>query len=111
MHSSKINKTKHNSEEMLLSAISTCYKLCYLRLCLQEGVKIVSFVDKSIAIMIEREGSSGCFIEVILFPEIIVSDKSMIQRAKELHLKANDLCYAARSCNFPVQYKPKIMVA
>lgn len=104
------DKTKHNPEELLLASISSCHMLWYLHLCSEAGVTVLSYTDEATGTMIEPADGPGHFTEVVLHPDIKVSDASMIQKAKDLHQRANKLCYIANSCNFPILHKPTISI-
>jgi len=56
--------------------------------------------------MRETEDGGGHFKEVMLHPTVTVKDKAMIDRAQQLHTKANQLCFIANSCNFPIHHNP-----
>ena len=45
-------------------------------------------------------------MSVILNPTVTVTEKTMIDKANELHKKANELCFIANSVNFPVLHRP-----
>lgn len=102
------DNTKHNPEDLLLSSLSSCHMLWYLHLCSVAGVVVVDYVDSATGILIENKDGSGQFSEVTLNPLVTVSEKSMLEKAKELHQKANELCFIARSVNFPVKHNPII---
>jgi organic hydroperoxide reductase OsmC/OhrA len=48
---------------------------------------------------------------VTLFPVITVASEEMVEKADALHEKANELCFIANSCNFPVHHKPIYKIA
>ncbi|MEK7264287.1 MAG: OsmC family protein [Bacteroidota bacterium] len=98
--------TKHNPEELFVAAISTCHMLWYLHLCAEAGVIVIAYTDNATGILQETEDGGGHFTNVTLNPQVIVSDKSMIERANELHQNANKLCFIANSCNFPIHHNP-----
>ncbi|SFD97677.1 Organic hydroperoxide reductase OsmC/OhrA [Chitinophaga sp. CF118] len=100
------DRTKHNPEDLLVSSLSACHMLWYLHLCSEAGVIIVDYVDNATGIMIETSNGGGQFAEVILNPIVTVADSSMIDKANELHKKANELCFIANSVNFPVRHNP-----
>jgi organic hydroperoxide reductase OsmC/OhrA len=100
------NKTKHNPEELLLASLSSCHMLSYLHLCAVSGVVVTDYVDNATGIMMETSNGGGHFSEVTLNPIVTVTENSMIQKANELHKKANELCFIANSVNFPVYHKP-----
>jgi organic hydroperoxide reductase OsmC/OhrA len=100
------DKTKHNPEEFLVASLSTCHMLWYLHLCAEAGVILVDYVDNATGIMMETSDGGGHFTEVTLNPIVIVTENSMVERANELHKKANELCFIANSVNFPIYHKP-----
>lgn len=97
--------TKHNPEDFLVSALASCHMLWYLHLCADAGVIIVSYEDNAHGKMEEKESGGGNFVEVILHPQIKVKSKAMIEKAMELHHIANQKCFIANSCNFPVRHE------
>ncbi|MES2588434.1 MAG: OsmC family protein [Bacteroidota bacterium] len=99
------DKTKHNPEDLLVSSISSCHMLWYLHLCSDAGVIVVDYVDNATGIMLETTNGGGQFTEVTLNPIVTVKENSMIEKAIELHKKANELCFIAKSVNFPVYHK------
>ena len=56
--------------------------------------------------MVNEYSGSGHFTEVILNPIVVVTEQSMIEKANELHKKANEFCFVANSVNFPVRHQP-----
>jgi len=101
------DKTKYNPEELLVASVSSCHMLWYLHLCSDAGVVVVSYVDNAVGIMQETENGSGYFKEITLFPAVVVKDVSMIDKANELHSKANAYCFIANSVKFPIHHRPK----
>lgn len=104
------DKTKHNPEDLLVSALSSCHMLWYLHFCAVNGVVVTSYVDNATGTMKENEDGSGQFTQIILRPEVIVKDKSMIAKANELHENAHHACFIARSVNFEVKLEPIALV-
>ncbi|WP_418122676.1 OsmC family protein [Chryseobacterium sp. PTM-20240506] len=104
------DKTKHNPEELFLASLSSCHMLWYLHFCSEAGVILTEYTDKATGIMAETANGSGHFTEVTLHPEIIVTDESMIEKAVELHQKANEFCFIANSVNFKVKHSPTVQV-
>jgi organic hydroperoxide reductase OsmC/OhrA len=104
------DKTKHNPEDLLVSALSSCHMLWYLHFCAVNGVVVTHYVDSATGTMIEHEDGSGEFTNVTLHPEVKVKEQSMIAKAIELHQNAHHACFIARSVNFEVQYEPLILV-
>ena len=100
------DKTKHNPEDLLVSSLSTCHMLWYLHLCSEAGVVVTEYSDNATGIMVNEHNGSGHFTEVILNPIVVVTEQSMIEKANELHKKANEFCFVANSVNFPVRHQP-----
>lgn len=100
------DKTKHTPEDLLVASISGCHMLWYLHLCSQAGVVVTDYIDNAKGTMIVTDDGGGRFTEVTLYPEVTVTDKSMEKKANELHSMANQLCFIANSCNFPIHHKP-----
>ena len=102
--------TKHNPEELLVASLSACHMLWYLHLCSDAGVIVTDYIDHATGTIVETLNGGGRFTEVILNPVVTVSDYSMIEKANQLHKRANELCYIASSVNFPVHHKPHCKV-
>jgi organic hydroperoxide reductase OsmC/OhrA len=105
------DKTKHNPEDLLLASLSSCHMLWYLHLCAEANVVVVNYVDNAIGTMLETENGGGHFSEVTLQPLVTVSNETMVEKANELHQKANELFFIANSVNFPVLHKSICLVA
>jgi organic hydroperoxide reductase OsmC/OhrA len=98
--------TRYNPEELLVASLSSCHMLWFLHLCSAAGVVVVEYADDATGTMDETANGGGRFTGVTLFPVITVASEEMIDRADALHEKANELCFIANSCNFPVHHKP-----
>lgn len=94
--------TKYNPEELLVASLSSCHMLWYLHLCSEAGVIVTEYSDKATGVMEVTANGSGRFTEVMLHPLVRVPENSMIEKANELHKKANALCFIANSVNFRV---------
>ncbi|MDA3930102.1 MAG: hypothetical protein PF541_14220 [Prolixibacteraceae bacterium] len=66
----------------------------------------VDYIDSATGIMPETSNEGGHFIEVMLNPIVLVKEISMIDKANELHKKANELCFISNSVNFQVRHNP-----
>jgi len=100
--------SKYNPEELFLFSLSSCHMLWYLHLCSEEGIIVNEYKDHAIGIMLEESSGSGRFTEVVIKPEVRISDLSKKQLALQLHHKANQLCFIANSCNFAVKHEALI---
>jgi organic hydroperoxide reductase OsmC/OhrA len=98
------DKSRHNPEELLLAALSSCHMLSYLFVCATNGVVVIEYADHATGIMSETAVGGGHFTEVTLSPDVTVSETSMIEKANALHKEASALCIIASSVNFPVHH-------
>lgn len=100
--------SKYNPEELLVASLSSCHMLWYLHLCANSGIVVTSYSDNASGMMTETANGSGKFTEVTLRPKVQITDILRIEEAKNLHKKANELCFIANSVNFPVRHEPEI---
>lgn len=92
----------YNPEDLLLSSLVSCHMMSYLYVCSQNGIEVLEYSDNAEATLEVNPDGSGRFIEARLFPKVKISNLDQIELALELHIKANQLCFIANSCNFPV---------
>jgi organic hydroperoxide reductase OsmC/OhrA len=104
------DKSKHNPEDLLLSSLSACHMLWYLHLCAEAGVIVTNYKDEATGVMKEKANGGGKFTEVVLRPTVTVLQEDMIEKANELHKKANELCFIANSVNFPVKHQASAII-
>ncbi|MFV0158922.1 OsmC family protein [Empedobacter falsenii] len=100
----KGNPNLYNPEDLLLSSLTSCHMMSYLYCCTQHKIDVISYTDNSEATLVVNADGSGKIIVVNLFPEVIIADETQIELALSLHKKANELCFIANSCNFPVYH-------
>jgi organic hydroperoxide reductase OsmC/OhrA len=99
---------KHNPEELFLSSIVACHMLWYLHLCADNGITVVSYSDKATGVMVEEKGGKGRFQSVTLNPVVTILNSKNRDKALNLHKKANEMCFIANSCNFPIKHEAQI---
>ncbi len=102
---------KHNPEELFLASLSSCHMLWFLHLCYVEGVIVVEYKDEATGIMIEEKDGRGKFTEVTLNPIVTITEERMAVKLDSIHHKANQMCFIANSCNFPVRHNSSYKVA
>ena len=94
-----------NPEDLLLSSVVSCHMMSYLYVCQQNGIEILSYQDDAEATLEVLDNGGGRFIEVRLFPQVIIRNKDQMTEALQLHQEANKLCFIANSCNFPILHQ------
>lgn len=100
---------RHNPEDMLVAALSTCHMLSYLHMATLAGVVVTAYRDAARGTMV-TEGNGGRFAEVVLRPSVTISASSDPARAAAAHDDAHHACFIANSVNFPVRCEPRIVV-
>ena len=95
----------YNPEDLLLSSLVSCHMMSYLYVCAQNGIEVLEYSDNAEATLEVNPDGSGCFVAVRLYPKVKISNSDKIELALELHKKANQLCFIANSCNFPVLHE------
>lgn len=104
------DSSRHNPEELFLASISGCHMLWYLHLCSSQRIVVNAYEDQATGTMVEERDGSGRFTEVILRPQVTVAKMDMIETAESLHRRANEMCFIANSCNFPIKHEPYVHV-
>jgi organic hydroperoxide reductase OsmC/OhrA len=102
------DRERWNPEQLLLASLAQCHMLSYLHTCVEAGVVVTHYVDRPTGSMRTETDGSGRFTEVVLRPEVIVADDTMVESAIKAHHRANELCFIANSVNFPVRHEPSV---
>ncbi len=94
---------RYNPEELLIAALSSCHLLAYLHLCADAGIAVTAYDDFAEGTMRTNPDGSGEFVEVTLRPRVQITDPARTAEAATLHERAHEMCFIARSVNFPVR--------
>lgn len=103
------DRSRFNPEQLLLAALSQCHMLSFLHVAVKHGVVVTDYVDSATGVMRLNRDGSGQFESVILHPVVTVEEPEHAALIKELHHEANQLCFIARSVNFPVRHEPRTL--
>jgi organic hydroperoxide reductase OsmC/OhrA len=106
---------RYTPEELLVASLSACHMLWFLHLCADAGIAVIEYEDTASGEMSEHvvpepDAGSGEFNRVILRPRAVITDSARIADAMALHSRAHQLCFIARSVNFPVEHEPVVVV-
>jgi organic hydroperoxide reductase OsmC/OhrA len=101
--------SRYSPEELLVAALSSCHMLWTLHLCAAAGIVVTEYSDDASGEMAENEDGSGQFTSVTLRPHMTITDPNRIAEAKGIHGTAHELCFIARSVNFPVWHEPVVV--
>lgn len=101
---------KWNPEDLLVASLSSCHQLWYMGLCAANGVVVLRYEDHAEGVMEEESaGGGGQFTAVTLRPRVTLAAGADAAKATALHQRAHELCFIARSVNFPVTVAPEIV--
>ena len=107
----KGDPTLYNPEDLLLSSVVSCHMMSYLYVCSQNGIDVVSYTDEAEATLEVLADGSGRFTAIKLSPKVRITNQEKVAEALSLHKNANELCFIANSCNFPISHFPTCEVA
>lgn len=99
---------RHNPEDLLVAALSSCHMLWYLHLAAVAGIVVTAYADRAGGTM-ATDADGGRFTDVLLRPRVVIAagDAAL---AAALHEEAHHACFIARSVNFPVRCEPEIVI-
>jgi organic hydroperoxide reductase OsmC/OhrA len=103
--------TLHNPEDLLVISLATCHMLTYLALCANSGVPVVGYVDEALGKLEQGPDKGWKMTDVLLRPQVTIATGADPAKAQRLHERAHDLCFIARSVNFPVRHEATITAA
>lgn len=93
-----------NPEDLLLSALSACHMLWYLHYASEAGIVVRGYEDNPVARGEVGRGGAGRFVSATLRPRIQVGPGTDLALAESIHHRIHEVCFIARSVNFPVDY-------
>jgi organic hydroperoxide reductase OsmC/OhrA len=97
---------RHNPEDLLVAALSTCHMLWYLHLCADAGIVVSGYRDDASGVMTSGP-EGGRFEQVVLKPTVTITQGDAAL-AETLHDEAHRRCFIANSVNFEVTHRPTI---
>jgi organic hydroperoxide reductase OsmC/OhrA len=103
------DRTRYNTEELLVGCLSGCHMLWVLHLCADAGIVVTEYRDEATGEMVEHADGGGEFVRVTLHPRMTIADAARIDDALALHDRAHELCFLARSMNFPVEHEVEVI--
>ncbi|WP_461186941.1 OsmC family protein [Arthrobacter sp. Z4-13] len=100
------DRERYNPEQLLLAALAQCHMLSFLHVAVKHGVVVTDYRDEATGLMKLNRDGSGQFERVTLRPQVTLADEMHLALAAQLHHEANQVCFIARSVNFPVEHAP-----
>jgi organic hydroperoxide reductase OsmC/OhrA len=105
------DKSRYNPEQLLLAALAQCHMLSFLHVAVRHGVVVTDYRDEATGVMRLNRDGSGQFESVTLHPQVTLADPSHVALAEQMHHEAHEVCFIARSVNFPVRHEPVTLTA
>ena len=99
------NPALANPEDLLLSSLAACHMLWYLHYASEAGIVVSSYQDDPVGIGESSPNGAGRFLRAILKPHIVLRPGSDLTKADAIHHRIHEVCFIARSVNFPVSYE------
>ncbi len=100
-------------EDLMVGALAQCHMLWFLHLAARAGVVVVGYSDAAQGTMRIESAGHGQFTEVVLRPRVVLRNHVLADgRAiddgvlEDLHHRAHEHCFIARSVNFTVRHEP-----
>jgi organic hydroperoxide reductase OsmC/OhrA len=100
------DRDRYNPEQLLLAALAQCHMLSFLHVAVRHGVVVTDYRDEATGRLRLNQDGSGQFESVTLNPRVTVADPAHVELSGQLHREANQVCFIARSVNFPVLHSP-----
>lgn len=100
---------RHSPEDLFVASIAECHMLWFLHLASAAGVVVRAYDDDATGTMRVESAGAGQFTDVTLHPRVTVEGNAAAdvdQVLADLHARAHDHCFLARSVNFPVLVEP-----
>lgn len=94
--------TRHNPEDLLLSALAACHMLWYLHLASNAKIVVHGYRDQPVGVGETEPSGAGRFLSATLRPEIVLGPDCDIAKADAIHAEIHRYCFIARSVSFPV---------
>lgn len=100
-------------EELFVASVSQCHMLWFLHLAATAGVVVTGYTDHVGGTMRIEAAGTGQFTEVVLRPHVTLGAPTTADGTpvtddvvRGLHGRAHEMCFIARSVNFPVRVDP-----
>ena len=100
-----------NPEDMLITALSACHMLWFLHLASDAGIVVSAYEDAAVGFGEVGRGGAGRFTAAELRPTITVAPGTDTAAADAIHRRIHEVCFIARSVNFPVRFAPTYVEA
>ncbi len=102
--------SKHNPETLMVASLMSCHHLTYVALAERAGINIATYHDHATGTLAIKDGKMR-MVQVVLRPQVTITDAAQLERATTLHGKAHEHCFMSNSVNFEVVVQPDVKLA
>lgn len=101
--------SRHNPEDLLIAALSSCHMLSFLSASARARLRILGYEDRAEAVLslVERNFR---FTGATLRPRITLAREEDLPKAREMNELARKLCFVSNAVNFPVRDEPEFLL-
>ena len=85
--------------------------LWYLHYASEAGIVVTSYSDNPVGVGEVGRGGAGRFVKATLRPHVTVTAGTDLAQAEAIHHRIHEVCFIARSVNFPLDYAPTFALA
>jgi len=96
-------------EHLFTAAVSSCLMTTFLAIAENSKLEFVSFKCGSKGVL-EKVDGKFVISEVLLFPEVVITDESQRDRAERILEKSEKACLISNSITSKVSMEPKIIL-
>ena len=104
------DESKHNPETLMVASLMACHHLTYVALAERAGINLATYHDHATGTLAIKDGKMR-MVEVVLRPQVTITDPALLERATALHAKAHENCFMSNSVNFEVRVQPDVKLA
>ncbi|HTN49634.1 MAG TPA: OsmC family protein [Burkholderiaceae bacterium] len=99
--------SRHNPETLMVASLMACHHLTYLAVCERANIRVLEYTDSATGTLALRDGKMR-MVEVVLWPQVRISDSAQLEQARELHAKAHTNCFMSNSVSFEIKVQPTV---
>ena len=103
------DRTRYNPEDLLVASLSACHMLWYLHYASDAGIVVTAYADSPTGVGEVGRGGAGRFVKATLRPVVTLRPGADLAAAEAIHHRIHEVCFIARSVNFPVDYAPTFL--
>jgi peroxiredoxin-like protein len=101
------DESRHNPELLLVAAVMSCHHLTYLAVCERARIEVLEYNDSATGTLALKDGKMR-MVEIVLWPQVRISNAENLEQARALHAKAHANCFISNSVNFEIKVQATV---